>query len=179
MLCRNAIKLDPCQSLHWPRSVEGRWIPAAGRRTKLLVIEALVVMTLSGPANESALRSIAARLYSIWRDEPAPEARGCIGKMISALMERLEKLPYKEFMQGNSTVTLGQLEEAADSSGVNPDGYLDHLSTELADDLREWAATCSGRHRGHGRLATAEHGAHEDDETLAVRTFDRLRGHPA
>jgi hypothetical protein len=42
LLCRNARRLDPCQSLHWPSSVDGMWNPQFGVKTKVLLVEALV-----------------------------------------------------------------------------------------------------------------------------------------
>lgn len=46
LLCRNSKRLDPGQSLHWPSSLEGRWNPNFSHRTKLLIVEAIVRMTL-------------------------------------------------------------------------------------------------------------------------------------
>jgi uncharacterized protein with von Willebrand factor type A (vWA) domain len=45
LLCRNALRLDPCQSLHWPAAVDGCWVPLLVPKAKVLVVEALVRMT--------------------------------------------------------------------------------------------------------------------------------------
>jgi hypothetical protein len=155
LLCRNADRLDPCQSLHWPSVVEGCWKPEFTHRTKLLMVEALLNMTLSGPSNESALRSVAVRLYGIWRHDSDPGVRGCIGKLINVLIPRLVAFNYKDFMQGPGKVTLDELEQAAKSSAENPDGYLNLLSTMLAERLEEWSKSCTAPPTGPGYLATA------------------------
>jgi len=58
LLCRNAKRLDSCQSLHWPSVIDGCWDTAFGPKTKLLLVDALMEMTLSGLHNENALRSV-------------------------------------------------------------------------------------------------------------------------
>ncbi len=158
LLCRNARRLSPGQSLHWPSSLEGCWVPAFGHRTKLLIVEAIVTMTLASASTETALRSAAVRLYGIWRDDQDQRVKGCIGKLISALVPRLEQLHYEDFMQGNQRVMLRQLKEAAASAATNPDGYLDQLSTRFADQLAHWAADANGLYTGPGCLAAGEHG---------------------
>jgi hypothetical protein len=67
LLCRNAELLDACQSLHWPSAIDGGWIPEVGPKTKLLLVDALVTMTVTSDANENALRSLAVRLYASGR----------------------------------------------------------------------------------------------------------------
>ncbi|TMR42091.1 hypothetical protein [Actinomadura geliboluensis] len=153
LLCRHSTGLNTCQSLHWPSAVEGCWIPELSPRAKLLLVEALVNMTLAGPTNESALRAVAVRLYGIWRDDPNEDVRGCIGKLIDALIGRLNDFGYKDFMQGTQRVMLSELQKAARSKSDNPDGYLDRLSTRFADDLRGWAQRCEGLPTEPGCLA--------------------------
>ena len=46
LLCRNATRLDPCESLHWPSVIDGSWESDFGPKTKLLLVEALINMTL-------------------------------------------------------------------------------------------------------------------------------------
>jgi hypothetical protein len=157
LLCRNAKYLQPGQSLDWPSSVEGCWIATLGHRAKLLIVEALVNMTLAGESTTTALRSAAVRLYGIWRDDNDQRVKGCIGKMIRALIPRLEDLHYEDFMQGNQVVMLSQLKAAAASAHTNPDGYLDQLSDQFADQLAHWAARATGLYTGPGRLAACEH----------------------
>ncbi|WP_069167423.1 hypothetical protein [Nocardia altamirensis] len=142
ILCRNSTRLNPCQSLHWPSSVEGTWNTEFSARTKLLIVDALIRMTLGGPANECAFRAVAVRLFGIWETEKDdPRVRGCIGKLLKALIPRLETLGYSVFTQGNRQVTLQHVREAADSAATKPDGFLDHLSTNFADQLRAWRPT--------------------------------------
>lgn len=157
LLCRNAWRLQPGQSLHWPSALEGCWIPSLAQRAKLLIVEALVMMTLACGSTETALRSAAVRLYGIWRDDPDERVKGCIGKLISALIPRLEELGYEDFMQGSQRVMLSELKQAAMSAATNPDGYLDQLSTKFAGELAVWAAKASGLYIGPGCLAASEH----------------------
>jgi hypothetical protein len=94
-------------------------------------------MTLACESTETALRSAAVRLYDIWHLDPHQRVKGCIGKLIGALIPRLEELHYEDFMQGNQRVMLSQLKQAAASAATNPDGYLDQLSTRFADQLAQ------------------------------------------
>jgi hypothetical protein len=164
MLCRNCAALKPGQSLNWPSSLEGRWIPKLSHRAKLLIVEALVGSTLSCSADETTLRSAAVRLYGIWSGDHDPRVRHCIGKMIGALTPRLGELRQTEFIQGDRTITIGQLTHAAESANDTPgktDGYLDQLSTTLAVKLRAWAGEASGFYLGPGCLGAVEHSAHD------------------
>lgn len=156
ILCRNATRLDPCQSLHWPSSLEGRWNPDFSGRTKLLIIEALADMMLTAPANEAALRAVAVRLYAVWDAEIGDDrVRGCVGKLLKALLPQLELLGYCNFMHGNREVRLEQLIAAGSSAHANPDGFLDQLSTRLAKQLSTWSLTCGGLPQNPGSLAAA------------------------
>ena len=112
LLCRNSKRLDPGQSFHWPSSLEGRWNPNFSQRTKLLIVEAIVKMTLTCDSTETTLRSAAVRLYGIWCHDPDPHVKRCIGKLICALIPRLKRLCYEDLIQGNQEVMLSQLEEA-------------------------------------------------------------------
>ncbi|UFS97159.1 hypothetical protein [Nocardia huaxiensis] len=160
ILCRNATRLNACQSLHWPSTVEGNWDPGFSPRTKLLIVEALITMTMAGPPSESAIRAIAVRLYSIWDAETQnPHVRGCIGKMLKALVPRLERLGYTDFVQGNREVLLRQMCTAAADAATNPDGYLDQMSTRFAGELARWSEECTGLPSEPGSLAHGECGA--------------------
>src|SRR5215831_12438207 len=141
ILCRNALRLDACQSLNWPSAIDGCWDNEFGPKTKFLLIEALTKMTLSKPVTENSLRSVAVRLYGIWRDDP--ELQGCIGRLISALIPKLNALGYADFIHGNKTVMLADLVEAADSATRNPDGFLDRVVEDRFKKLTEWASSCS------------------------------------
>jgi hypothetical protein len=142
ILCRNAPRLDACQSLNWPSAIDGCWDYKFGPKTKFLLIEALIKMTLSKPVNENALRSVAVRLYGIWSNDPDRRLQGCIGRLISALMPKLETLGYADFIQGNKTVMLDDLRQAADSATENPDGFLDRVVEDRFNKLTEWASSC-------------------------------------
>jgi hypothetical protein len=173
MLCRNCAVLKPGQSLNWPSSLEGRWIPELSHRAKLLIVEALVGSTLNCGADETTLRSAAVRLYGIWSGDHDLRVRHCIGKMIGALTPRLEELHYTEFIQGDRMITMSQLTHAAESANSTPektDGYLDQLSTTLACKLRAWADEASGLYLGPGCLGAVEHSARDIGQlTSAVR----------
>ena len=159
LLCRNANRLDPCQSLHWPSVVDGCWDSGFSPKTKLLLLDALLQMTLARPSSENALRSIAVRLYGVWQNDPDERVRGCVGTLIGALTDKLASLGYKDFLQGNKEVMLGQLEAAAASATANPDGFLDRLVASRQEDLAKWAATCSRANLGPTGLSTATVGS--------------------
>jgi hypothetical protein len=142
LLCRNATRLDPCQSLHWPASIDGRWLPDLATAAKLLVIEGLHRMTTRSPANENALRSLAVRLYGVWNGDPNERVRGCVGTLINAILPALERLRYTEFLQAGETVSLDQLRTAAMSARTNPDGFLDKMVRENSSELRRWSMQC-------------------------------------
>lgn len=155
LLCRNATRLDACQSLHWPSAVDGCWDPTFSPRAKLLIVEALVRMTMASPAEEGALRSVAVRLYGIWDGDGTPEVRGCIGKFIAKIIGRLHDFGVKQFVHGPKMVTIENLQAATTSAAANPDDYLAKLSNGLGNDLGEWAASCRTQPTGPGALATA------------------------
>jgi hypothetical protein len=146
LLCQNSECLDPCKSLHWPSFIDGCWNPAFSPKTKLLLVDALIRMTLAKkPAIEGALRSIAVRLYGIFDGDPDRNLRGCVATLIEALLPALRGLKYKNFMQGNKMVMLGDLESAARCAKPNDDEYLARMVEQRGKDLQEWAASCVGR----------------------------------
>jgi len=155
LLCRNATRLNPCQSLHWPSAIDGQWDPGFGPKTKLLLLDALILMTLSGPRTEDALRSVAVRLYGVWRYDPDDRVRGCVGRIISAVVPALRELGYSDFMQGNQKVMLAELEAAAASGTHNPDGFLDRLVADRREKLCTWAGSCQASDGRSSRLAAA------------------------
>jgi hypothetical protein len=156
LLCRNATKLTSTQSLHWPAVLDGGWRPGFGARTKLLLVEALVNMTVcpQKPADEAALRSIAVRLYGVSED-PEKRVKACIGKLIDALLPSLEVCKSTEFAQGNVMVNIDSLRQAAAHPRDHPDGYLSELSDQLAARLQIWAEDATGLPSNPGCLATA------------------------
>jgi len=97
LLCRNARRLDPCQSLHWPSCIDGCWNPGFGPKTKLLIVDALTLMTKAkAPVTEAALRSVAVRLYGIFDGDPDENVRGCIATLIRALLPALREPSLKQ-----------------------------------------------------------------------------------
>jgi hypothetical protein len=89
VLCRNAARLDPCQSLHWPAAIDGRWLPGLPPKAKLLVIDALVCMTITSEATENSLRSLAVRLFGIWSGDPDRRVQGCLGVLTKPILPAL------------------------------------------------------------------------------------------
>ena len=81
------------------------------------------------PVNENALRSVAVRLYGIYKGEPeTSKARGCVATLIAALTPTLGRLGYDDFMQGNVEVMLGDLVAAARHAERNPDDFLARMA---------------------------------------------------
>jgi hypothetical protein len=106
VLCRNAIRLNSCQSLHWPSVIDGCWSSTFGPKTKLLLVDALLLMSTSKPATEESLRSLAVRLYGVWKHDSQAQVKGCVAILLSALVPELSRLGYDEFLQGNQEVRL-------------------------------------------------------------------------
>jgi hypothetical protein len=157
VLCRNSKHLDPCQSTHWPSYIDGCWDPRFGPKTRLLLIDALTRMAIAKvPVNENALRSVAVRLYGIYKGEPEDSnVRGCVATLIAALTPALGHLGYNDFMQGNEDVTLDCLKEAARHAKRNPDDFLARMAKDRAEELCKWAKQCTKGdvERTHSSLA--------------------------
>jgi hypothetical protein len=142
LLCRNAHRLDACQSLHWPSSLDGRWLPNAGQKTKLLLLDALITMTTTSPPDENALRSLAVRLYGIWQGDPSMGVKGCVANLINVIVAHLETCSYKEFIEGPRVVTLAQLQAAAATRKTKSDHFLAVVMQERCDRLDAWSKQC-------------------------------------
>jgi hypothetical protein len=158
LLCRNAERLNPCQSLHWPSCIDGCWNHNFGPKTKLLLVDALTLMTkASKPATENALRSIAVRLYGIYDQDRDLRVKGCVATLIDAVLPALCNLGYTNFMQGNREVMLKDLEVAAGNAKRNADDFLARIVKKRCNELREWASACTKDNieEGPGALATA------------------------
>jgi len=158
LLCRNSAELDPCQSLHWPSYIDGCWDYSFGRKTKLLLVDALTLTALAKkPVNEAALRSIAVRLYGIFAGDHDERFKGCVATLIKSLLPALCHLGYTDFIQGNQEVMLEDLKEAAKSARANDDDYLARMVKERSAELCKWAAPCDrSRYRLQpGEIATA------------------------
>jgi hypothetical protein len=154
LLCRNARSLDACQSLHWPSLIDGGWDPRLGPKTKLLLFEALLDMTLSTKPNENALRSVAVRLYGISTGDNDLRVKGCVGTLIKAIVPQIQRLGYSDFIQGNSKVTLADLEAAASSATDNPDEFLHRIVAQRAQQLSDWSIRCDCVDVFRGSMAT-------------------------
>lgn len=155
LLCRNAHRLNSSQSLHWPSVIDGGWDQHFGDKTKLLLIDALILMTLAHPSTEDALRSVAVRLYGIWHGDECLRVRGCVGRLVGAVVPAVKQLGYTDFIQGNQRVMLAELEAAAASGTNNPDGYLDRMVDDRCKRLRSWALACKQAEAADTCLATA------------------------
>lgn len=154
LLCRNAPRLEACQSLHWPSAIDGRWRPEFGLRTKLLLVDALFRMTCTSEPNENALRFVVLRLFGIWSGDPSDRIKGCIGRLIESLIPALEGLGYSDFMQDPRPVTLGELKVAASSAMGNPDGLLERIVTDRSEKLALWSKGCRVPVLAPGSLAS-------------------------
>lgn len=157
VLCRNSVHLDPCQSTHWLSYIDGCWNPRFGPKARLLLIDALTRMAIAkDPVNENALRSVAVRLYGMYKGEPQnSNVRGCVATLIAALTPSLERLGYDDFMQGNTEVMLSDLVDAAVHAKPNPDDFLARMAADRAEELRKWAEPCTKGdvERTHSALA--------------------------
>ncbi|MDQ4033720.1 MAG: hypothetical protein M3332_16340 [Actinomycetota bacterium] len=154
LLCRNAGRLDPCQSLHWPSAIDGRWVPQVSPRTKLLLLEALVSMTLKGEVSENALRSLAVRLFGIWDADTDENVKGCVGSLIKSIVPALEELAYKNFLHGPMNVSMDEIRSASRTAHRNPDDYLARIVDCRCELLEAWSINCRGRlSRRSGALA--------------------------
>jgi hypothetical protein len=165
LLCRNARNLEACQSLHWPSVIDGGWDPRFGDKTKLLLFEALLDMTLTTTPNENALRSVAVRLYGVWAAEAAMAGRskgasharvmGCVGTLIKAILPQMEVLGYTDFIQGDSRVTLKDFAAAAATAADNPDEFLHRIVARRAEELIAWSLLCDCVDLFQGSIASA------------------------
>jgi hypothetical protein len=155
LLCRNADRLDACQSLHWPSAIDGVWNPEFGPKTKVLLFDALLRMTLASEVRPGALRSVAVRLYGVWKNDPDERIRGCVGTVISAVVPSLKRLGYSDFIQGNQKVMLPALEEAAGTATENPDTFMNDIVEKSRSRLVEWASQCGPLRRDDIGFAAA------------------------
>jgi hypothetical protein len=168
LLCRNAWRLDACQSLHWPSSIDGTWIPGLGNKTKLLLFDALVRMTYTSTPNENALRSLVVRLYGISDGDTCPRVKGCIGMLLDAVLPALKAFGGEEFMHGARTVTIEELDVAAAKKDKNPDGMLEKILEDRSETLRDWSRRCTTTVLHTGALGNCEFPSLRDFEVAAV-----------
>jgi hypothetical protein len=155
LLCRNAERLDICQSLHWPAAIDGCWDEDFGPMTKLLIIDALVHQALTSVRRAAALHALAVRLYGISEGDPDPHVEGCVGKLLAAIVP--EFVGEGTIMHGPREVSFDDLRRAAAKAEDNPDRYLSEVATDRAVKLRVWAGDCHGVDYSPGALAAAPH----------------------
>ena len=155
LLCRNARRLDICQSLHWPSSVDGAWNPAFGVKTKVLIVDALVRMAYTGDATLNALQSLAVRLYAISDGDPDAHVKGCLGMLLRAIVPALVERDVRSLMQGPSEVTIEDIERAAEHAKGNPDRVFYAIVQRRSAELSKWANRCHGTDDRPGALAAA------------------------
>jgi hypothetical protein len=157
LLCRNASRLDVCQSLHWPASVDGEWNPAFGTKTKVLVVDALVRMAVTSAPSLNALQSLAVRLYGISAGDPDTHVKGCLGMLLTAIVPALEHVKVTSLMQGPSEITIADIRAAAGAAHPNRDRVLYRVVMQRCEDLAEWAKDCDEPDYRPGALAAASH----------------------
>lgn len=144
LLCRNSGHLDIQQSLHWPSSVDGAWNPAFGMKTKLLLVDALLVMALRSTPKPEALRSLAVRLYGVFDGDPDPHVKGCLGMLVDAIVPALRALDAGTFMWRSKELELEQFVDAAAEKQPSPDRILAEFARRRSAELEAWSLTCSG-----------------------------------
>lgn len=157
LLCRHASMLDICNSLHWPSSVNGVWIPEFPVTAKLLIVDALIHMALASTHTKNALRELAVRLYSVSVGDPEPRVKGCIGALMTAIIPAVRELGYTDFMTGPGYgfITLKQMEDVAAKASHHPDGYFEMIVKDRSEKLTEWSQRCTTSSLSPGQLATA------------------------
>jgi hypothetical protein len=155
LLCRNARRLDICQSLHWPSSVDGTWNPAFGVKTKVLIVDALVRMAYTGEPSLNALQSLAVRLYGISDGDPDVHVKGCLGMLLEAIVPALVEMNVRSLMQGPSEVTIEDIRRAAKHAEANPDRVFYEIVRRRSAELSKWAEQCRETDARPGALAAA------------------------
>ena len=141
LLNRNAARLDIGNSLHWPSSVNGRWISGLPFTAKLLVIDAMIHTALAAQPSENAIRQLAVRLYGVYSGDPDPRWKGFVAVLITAIIPTLSNLGYTDFSGslGHSFVTLGQLELASKNAIPDPDDFIARLVVARSERLIQWS----------------------------------------
>jgi hypothetical protein len=111
-------------------------------KTKLLLIDALLLMALRGEASPSALRSLAVRLYGVLNGDPDAHVKGCVGELMQAIVPALKALDVGTFMQGTYELTLEDFILAGQQAKPNPDRMLARIATERSAELGTWSMAC-------------------------------------
>src|SRR5262249_24290657 len=145
LLCRNADRLSICNSLHWPSSVNSAWIPELPVTAKLLIVDALIQMALTGEPTQNALRELAIRLYGISAGDPEPRVKGCIGTLMQAILPAVEDLGFTDFLKGpgQEYVKITEMERVARLASPQPDGYFEKIVEDRSEKLARWSRECT------------------------------------
>jgi hypothetical protein len=162
LLCRNSSRLDICQSLHWPSSLDGTWNEAFGVKTKVLIVDALVRMAYEGAANQNALQSLAVRLYGISAGDQDPHVKGCVGMLLDAIVPALVGTNVRSLMQGPSEISINDIKAAAAKARPNPDRVFFRVVEQRSIELTRWANECRETDFRPGALAAASVSATAD-----------------
>jgi hypothetical protein len=163
LLCRNARRLDICQALHWPSSIDRAWNPAFDVRTKVLIVDALVRMAYTTTPSINALQALAVRLFGVSSSDPDPHVKGCLGMLIESIVPALERAHVRSLMQGPREITIDDIKRAASHAKANPDRVFYAIVSDRSVRLAEWAGGCLEPDFAPGALgstvisATAEH----------------------
>jgi hypothetical protein len=153
MLCRNAWRLDLCQSLHWPSCIDGRWDPLFGVKTKFLIVDALTRMAYTTTPSLNAIQSMTVRLHGVSVGDPDVHVKGCVGMLLNALVPSLKRLNVKSLMQGPAEITIGDVESAALHAKPNPDRAFYEVVRNRSEELSRWGARCEAIDHRPGALA--------------------------
>lgn len=156
VLCKNACRLDPVKSAHWPSVLDQRWVPDAPAQTKILLIEALVEMSTAKAKSLNVLRSFSLRLYGIWQRERDRPVKGCVANLIEALVPALQRSPLNTFLYEGRELHVSDFERAAETARRNPDDYFAQITDCRKEQLRTWASGCleKGLETNAGALAS-------------------------
>jgi hypothetical protein len=108
-------------------------------------------MALTSAADESALKSLAVRLFGISEGDDDKNVKGCLGMLIKAILPQLRDAGT--LMQGSRELTFADLDQAANYAKPNPNRHMARVVAYRADELAEWAAECQGVNYRPGGLA--------------------------
>lgn len=155
VLCKNAARLDPVKSAHWPSVLDQQWVRAPVH-TKILLIEALVEMSTAKAKSLNALRSFSLRLYGVWERERDRPVKGCVANLIAALVPALQESPLNTFLYEGRQLHVSDLEKAAETAERNPDDYFARVTDCRKEQLQAWSSHClqKGLETNAGALAS-------------------------